>query len=256
MKQFVGSTCRLSWGALLAIILMFAASRRFRNRSSRAAVIARWNSIRGPQRFRAKKSCPEPTGLCSHSESPLNNIKALYRIAGATSAFGRRTEQGSYGRFSDPFAGHRIVIEGAQRISAKKLRKAIDLKINAPVSEDELQKGREKIIENYQKKGFTDVDVKFRIDTDEARGTSRVVYTITEGTKGAIHAIQFEGNTKFKDGILRKQMKTKGKTLYSIFDKSGARRNATRTGHQRRPRMVSGPWLHRCRGEGGPPGAP
>ena len=27
MKQFVGSTCRLTWGALLAILLMFAASR-------------------------------------------------------------------------------------------------------------------------------------------------------------------------------------------------------------------------------------
>lgn len=114
-----------------------------------------------------------------------------------------------------------IEIEGAQRISAKKLRKAIDLKINAPVSEDELQKGREKIVENYQKKGFTDVDVKFRIDTDETRGTSRVVYTITEGARGAIDRIQFEGNTKFSDKVLRKQMKTKGKTLYSFIDKSG-----------------------------------
>jgi outer membrane protein insertion porin family len=114
-----------------------------------------------------------------------------------------------------------IEIEGAQRISAKKLRKSIALKINGPMSEDELQKAREKIIETYQGKGFTDVDVKYRVDTDEARGTSRVIFTITEGTKGAVSAIQFEGNTKFKDKILRKQMKTKGKTLYSFIDKSG-----------------------------------
>lgn len=114
-----------------------------------------------------------------------------------------------------------IEIEGAERISAKKLRKSIALKINGPLSEDELQKAREKIIESYQAKGYTDIDVKFRVDTDEARGTSRVVYTITEGTKGAVGAIQFEGNTKFSDRILRKQMKTKGKTFYSFIDKSG-----------------------------------
>jgi outer membrane protein insertion porin family len=114
-----------------------------------------------------------------------------------------------------------IEIEGAQRISAKKLRKQIALKINGPMSEDELQKAREKIVETYQGKGFTDVDVKYRVDTDEARGTSRVIFTITEGTKGAVSNIRFEGNTKFKEGVLRKQMKTKRKTFYSFLDKSG-----------------------------------
>lgn len=114
-----------------------------------------------------------------------------------------------------------IEIEGAQRVSAKKLRKSIGLKTNGPLSEDKLQEAREKIIETYQARGFTDVDVKFRVDTDEERGTSRVVFTIVEGTKGAVHAIQFDGNTKFSDRILRKQMKTKGKTLYSFIDKSG-----------------------------------
>jgi outer membrane protein insertion porin family len=114
-----------------------------------------------------------------------------------------------------------IEITGAERVSAKALRKRIDLKINGPLSEEELEKGRQKIIETYQGKGFTDVDVKFRVETDEARGTSRVIYTITEGTKGAISAIRFEGNTKFSARILRKQMKTKGKTFYSFIDKSG-----------------------------------
>jgi outer membrane protein insertion porin family len=116
---------------------------------------------------------------------------------------------------------NQIEISGAERISAKTLRKRIALKINGRLSEQDLEEGRQKIIETYQAKGFTDVDVKFHIDTDEARGTSRVVYTITEGAKGAVNAVRFEGNTKFGDRILRKQMKTKGKTLYSFLDKSG-----------------------------------
>ena len=114
-----------------------------------------------------------------------------------------------------------IEIVGAQQLSAKKLRKDIALKINGTLSEEELEKGREKIIDAYQAKGFTNIDVKFRVDTDEAHGTSRVVYTINEGQKGTISAVRFEGNTKFSDRILRKQMKTKGKTLYSFIDKSG-----------------------------------
>jgi len=116
---------------------------------------------------------------------------------------------------------HEIEITGAERISPKSLRKSINLKINGPLSEEELEKGRQKIIDSYQAKGFTNIDVKFHVDTDEARGTSRVIYTINEGLKGTIAAIRFEGNTKFGGRILRKQMKTKGKTLYSFIDKSG-----------------------------------
>ena len=64
--------------------------------------------------------------------------------------------------------------------------------------------------------------MKFRVDTDEKRGTARVVYTINEGEKGAVGEIRFEGNTKFSAiSILRKQMKTKAKTPISFFDKSG-----------------------------------
>ena len=77
-----------------------------------------------------------------------------------------------------------IEIIGAQKISAKSLRKRIDLKINGPLSEEELEKGRQKIIDAYQAKGFTNIDVKFEVETDETRGTSRVVYTINEGEKG------------------------------------------------------------------------
>jgi len=114
-----------------------------------------------------------------------------------------------------------IEISGATKISAKSLRKKVDLKINAALSEEALEEGRQKIIEAYQAKGFTNIEVKFQVDTDESHGTSRVTYTINEGEKGTISAVRFEGNTKFSDRVLRKQIKTKGKTLYSFIDKSG-----------------------------------
>ncbi len=115
-----------------------------------------------------------------------------------------------------------IEIDGAERISPKHIRKDITLRINQPVNEEEMEKARQKIIERYQAKGFTDIDVKYRVDPiDEKRGTARVVYTINEGAKGAVSRIRFEGNEHFGERVLRKQMKTRGKTLVSFIDKSG-----------------------------------
>ena len=115
-----------------------------------------------------------------------------------------------------------IVIDGAERVKPQRLRKEIKLRLNQPVNEQALEEARQKIIEVYQGRGFTDVSVQFRVDPiDEKRGTARVVYTVTEGVKGAVSRINFEGNTHFSERVLRKQMKTRGKTPISFLDKSG-----------------------------------
>ena len=115
-----------------------------------------------------------------------------------------------------------IEIDGAQKVSAKRLRKEIGIRINSSVNEEALEKGRQKIIETYKGRGYNDITVEFRVDPiEEKRGTARVVYTINEGLKGAVRSVQFEGNAHFSAKILRKQMKTRGKTMIAFFDKSG-----------------------------------
>jgi outer membrane protein insertion porin family len=115
-----------------------------------------------------------------------------------------------------------IVIDGAQAVKAKRIRKAIPVKINSMVNEADLEKGRQDIVDIYRAKGFNEADVQFRLEPiDEKRGTARVVYTINEGVKGAVSRINFEGNEHFSDRTLRKQMKTRGKTLVYFLDKSG-----------------------------------
>ena len=115
-----------------------------------------------------------------------------------------------------------IQIDGATRISPKKLRKNLGVKLNTPLREEDLEKGRQKIAETYQAHGFNDVEVTFRVEAiDAIRGTSRVIYTVNEGIKGSVSTVRFEGNTHFSQGVLRKQMKTRQKTLFSFVDKSG-----------------------------------
>src|SRR5438309_5008440 len=114
-----------------------------------------------------------------------------------------------------------LVIDGAHRVSAKKLRKEIGVRLNAPVNEDDLQKARQKIVDRYQSKGFTDSTVACRVGPiDESRGTARVIYAVNAGVRGAVKRIRFEGNENISEKILRKQMKTRGKTMVAFIDKS------------------------------------
>ena len=115
-----------------------------------------------------------------------------------------------------------IEVDGAQKIAAKRVRKDLGVKINTPVNEEELETGRQKIIETYKARGFNNVTVQYRVDPiEESRGTARIVVTVNEGVKGAIRTVEFEGNQHFTAKILRKQMKTKGKTILAFMDKSG-----------------------------------
>jgi outer membrane protein insertion porin family len=115
-----------------------------------------------------------------------------------------------------------IEITGAERIKPKRLRKEIKLPLNRAVDEQQLEEARQKIIDVYQGQGFTDVSVQFRIDPiDEKRGTARVVFTINEGVRGAVKQIRFEGNAHFSEKVLRKQMKTRGRSPIYFVDKTG-----------------------------------
>ena len=115
-----------------------------------------------------------------------------------------------------------IEITGAERVKPQRIRKEIGIRINSMVNEETLEKNREKIVDIYKARGFNDVDVTFRVEPiEEKRGTARVIFTINEGVKGAIRAVHFEGNAHFSERVLRKQMKTRGKTLISFVDKSG-----------------------------------
>jgi outer membrane protein insertion porin family len=114
-----------------------------------------------------------------------------------------------------------IEIDGTTSFKASKVRSQIKFRVPSPSDAEKLEEGRQNIIDFYQRKGFPSVDVQLQLVTDESRGTARAVYTITEGQRGAIRSIVFQGNTKFSDRVLRHQMKTKSITPIAFFDKSG-----------------------------------
>ena len=114
-----------------------------------------------------------------------------------------------------------IEIEGAESFKPKALRDKIKFKVPSSPDAEKLEEGRENIVDYYQRKGFPGADVRMEVVNDEAHGTAHVIYTITEGEKGAVRDIRFEGNQHFSDRTLRHEMKTKAQTPIAFLDKSG-----------------------------------
>jgi outer membrane protein insertion porin family len=105
---------------------------------------------------------------------------------------------------------------GAGAVGEDKLLKESELRVGEPVDEAKLAAGQQKIRELYEKRGFSGISVGY---TTEATtdGFSRVTYTISEGAKGLVRNIDFEGNSSIKASKLRSKLKLKQKAYYRIW---------------------------------------
>ena len=122
-----------------------------------------------------------------------------------------------------------LLITGAGRIKESKLREDLTTKPGESLSESALEGDRQKILEKYRKKGFSDIDVSYRTDGDEKKTTVRVIFEITEGAKTKIDDVLFEGNTVVKRSELLKVIKTKPKGLLNLFSSTAGKLNSERS---------------------------
>ncbi|MDQ6809918.1 MAG: hypothetical protein M3Z64_10935, partial [Verrucomicrobiota bacterium] len=192
MKHFVGPfRSRVARCALLAGVVAFASSSPLlaQNAAPSGPPIVRSVQVDyvGPQTISRERVLSQIRTKVGQPYSDLiveQDIRSLYDTGSVQNVRIFGEPQGNGVKVMVVIQTRAIVneieINGAQRISAAKLRKKIDLKINGPVKEEQLEKGRQSIIDTYKARGFNDVDVKYRVDTDQTRGTSRAIYTIDE----------------------------------------------------------------------------
>ena len=114
-----------------------------------------------------------------------------------------------------------VLIEGPVEISPNRLRKELTFKVGDRLSEEQVEKSRQAMVELYQDRNFSGVNVTTRVDTNDRTGDSRVVFQVDEGFKQVVKRIDFVGNDSMLAKDLRKAMKTKTKNLLSFLNKSG-----------------------------------
>jgi outer membrane protein insertion porin family len=118
-----------------------------------------------------------------------------------------------------------IAIQGNEAISAKRIRRELGLKTGSALDEQALEQARQKVVEMYQRRGFPDTDVQYKVDTNEERGTARVTFAISEGRKAVVKRIRFVGNYYLKPKQIRKVMKTKETNILGFVTGAGRLNN-------------------------------
>jgi outer membrane protein insertion porin family len=118
-----------------------------------------------------------------------------------------------------------VTIQGNQIVNTKRLRRELNLKTGSPLDEQALETARQKLVDLYQKRGYPDTDVQYKVDVNEDRGTARVIFAVSEGQKSLIKTIRFVGNTALTSKRLRKEMKTKENNLLGFVTGAGRLNN-------------------------------
>ena len=114
-----------------------------------------------------------------------------------------------------------IVITGAKKIKEARLRKEMKSKIGEPLSERQISTDADKVKDYYLGKGYNQVQVSYKIDTNEEFGRSVITFIISEGERAYVTEVDFVGNDHLTTKELRKIMKTRKKNLFSFINKSG-----------------------------------
>jgi outer membrane protein insertion porin family len=114
-----------------------------------------------------------------------------------------------------------IVVNGAKKIKVSRIKKEMKSKIGEPLSEQQISADADKVKDYYLSKGYDQVQVSYKIDTNEEFGRSVVTFNISEGSRAFVTQVTFIGNAHLTAKELKKVMKTKKKDILAFIDKSG-----------------------------------
>jgi outer membrane protein insertion porin family len=114
-----------------------------------------------------------------------------------------------------------VDFEGNKAVKARRLAKEAKTKTNLPLDERQVKEDAEKIREYYQKSGYNQVKVEYRIERNRTSGLGRVIFAIDEGAKVRIRRVEFTGNTVISARKLRKAMETRSWNWFSWITGSG-----------------------------------
>ncbi len=102
-----------------------------------------------------------------------------------------------------------------------RLNKEIDVKVGDSVDDAKLTAAQQKVVELYEKKGYSDVTVTYETSPSAKEGFSTVVFKVDEGARGIINDIRFEGNTAISDRKLRSKLKSREHHFWNLWGKAG-----------------------------------
>ena len=112
-----------------------------------------------------------------------------------------------------------ITYEGNSAIKTRELREAVTAigvgKFIEPTSKSVFQSAVDQIRAAYTAKGFMSVPIEYEIEEDEENSSYKVNFSITEGEQTRVTQFIFTGNEHFDAASLKKEVKSKVKSLFN-----------------------------------------
>jgi outer membrane protein insertion porin family len=105
--------------------------------------------------------------------------------------------------------------EGTKKLKIARLEKEVKTKPNTALDDRQVKEDSEKIRDYYQKVGYNQVSITYRVDRDKSTGFATVVFLIKEGTRVRIADVRFVGNAHVKSKTLRALMDTRRWWMFS-----------------------------------------
>ncbi|MDX2185427.1 MAG: outer membrane protein assembly factor BamA [Opitutaceae bacterium] len=114
-----------------------------------------------------------------------------------------------------------VKYEGNDKVKSRRLQKEAKTKAGGTLDERQVKEDAEKMREYYQKAGFYQASVSYKIERDAGTGYGTVIFRVREGPKVRIKDFVFVGNDHIKARKLRKTMETKRWWMFSWLTGSG-----------------------------------
>lgn len=114
-----------------------------------------------------------------------------------------------------------INFTGNKKFSTKKIRKKTSAKAGAPLDDRKLFTDTQEIKKLYQKSGYPETKVEYKVYPNERLGQATVTFEIQEAPKVRIKNVYFEGAKAFSQKKLRRVVKTRRWWFMSWLTGSG-----------------------------------
>jgi outer membrane protein insertion porin family len=153
-----------------------------------------------------------------------NDVKAIYRMGYFSDVkFDAEEVPGGY-RLTVIVEEKPIVssvsIEGNKEVEAADLRAGMTVRERSLFREEQVKESARRMVEVYQNRGFYDATVEPSV-REEADGSIRVSFRVTEREKLKIAKIRITGNRHLAEKKIRKAMETGEKGFFSFITDSG-----------------------------------
>jgi outer membrane protein insertion porin family len=158
-----------------------------------------------------------PTGEPLSVQRLRNGTKALWNL-GLFSAISVESEPNASGQklillVTENPRISAIDITGNKKIGTEDLKGKLTLRAGQLFSRGKLDESCRAIEKAYEDEGYASAACTAKVDNPNAEQTL-VTFTIVEGARVRVKRIEFEGNTAFRSGTLRKLMKLKPNSLF------------------------------------------